>query len=335
MFIFLSTIKEGIETVNRNWYLLVIQFSSLLLSCLSFFIIVGVPILFAFVMLGIDLTEVFRYRDLFEAFRGTTGLLQKYFGMALVILISLFLYVFFIVALWVFVLSGTIGTLKRGILDQSYKLNLKSFFNEGKALFGPVFFFTSVIGLIFIVSVFILGFLGSAASAIIEFAKAQELALALFLGVFFTLLIISIGIFLVIIILSLTVYGMAYLSFHLSRNPFFTLKETIQYMYNHPSSIGFYALLLLGYIILGFLVILISSPFALIPVVGPFLVMPFQIFIYVIQVYVGLIVLSSAFHYYKNTGYAVTDSLSIGYSGTSQEGEIEQVPPQKDKEESL
>lgn len=335
MFIFLSTIKEGIATVNRNWYLLVIQFSSLLLSCLSFFVIIGVPILFAFVMLGIDLTEVFRYRDLFEAFRGTTGLLQKYFRMALVILISLFLYLSFITALWIFVLSGTIGTLKRGVLDQSYKLNLKSFFNEGKALFVPVFFFTSVIGLIFIVSAFILGFLGSVASAIIEFAKAQELALALFLGVFFSLLIISIGIFLIIIILSLTVYGMAYLSFNLSRNPFHTLKETIRYVYNHPSSIGFYALLLLGYVILGFLVILIGVPFALIPAIGPFLSMPFQIFTYVIQFYAGLIMLSATFHYYKNTGYAISDSLSTGHFDISREGEIEQVPSQKDKEETL
>jgi hypothetical protein len=333
--IFFSTIKDGIQTVHRNWYLLVIQFSSLVLSCLSFFVIVGIPVLFAFVMLGIDLTEVFRYRTFFEAFKGTTGLLYKYFGMAIVILISLFLYLFSIIALWIFVLSGTIGTLKRSIVDTSYKLNLRSFITEGKIFFVPVFFFISVIVLIFIVFVFILGFLGSAASTIIESAKAQELTLALFLGVFFSLIIISIGFFLIITILSLIVYGMAYLSFNLSRNPFVVLKETILYIYNHPSAMGFYTILLLGYIIVGFLVILISSPFAFIPVIGPFLSMPLQIFIYIFQVYTGLIILSSIFHYYKNTAYPITESLSIGHSDTSRKEEIEQASSQKKKEETL
>lgn len=332
---FISTIRDGIETVHKNWQLIFIQFSSLVLSCISFFIIVGIPVLFAFVMLGIDMTEVLRYKDFIEALRGATDLLHKYFGMAIVILISLFLYLFFIITLWIFVLSGTIGVLKKSILNADYKMNLKSFIKEGRYLFVPVFFFTNMVGLIFIITAFILGFLGGTASAVIESAKSQELALALFLGVFFSLVLISIGVLLIVLILSLTVYGMAYLSFNLSRNPFQTIREVIRYIYKHPSSVGFYSILLIGYIVTGFLVILISSPFALIPVVGPFLSIPFQIFTYAAQLYVGLIVLSSAFHYYKNTGYVVDDSLSTQNSGTFHEEGTLQSPLQRDKDENL
>lgn len=332
--IYISALKEGINTVHRNWQLLIIQFLSLLLSCISFFVIIGIPVVFAFVILGIDLTEVLRYKDIIEALRGTTGLLHKYFGIAIVILLSLFLYLFFILTLWIFVLSGTIGVLRKSILDADYKLNLRSFYLEGKSLFIPVFFFINVIGIIFIFCAFVLGFLGGAASNIIESAKSQELALSIFLGVFFSLLILSVGVLLIIFILSVTVYGMAYLSFNPSKNPFHTIKETIKYIYEHPSSLGFYALLLIGYVVVGFLVILITSPVVLIPVIGPFLSVPFQIFTYAVQVYAGLIILSAAFHYYKKTGFYVTDSRSSGDLDISPEEDTGQVFLRKDEEEN-
>lgn len=332
--IYLATLKEGINTVHKNWQLLVIQFLSLLLSCISFFVIVGIPVVFAFVILGIDLTEVLRYKDIIEALRGTTGLLHKYFGMAILILLSLFIYLFFILTLWIFVLSGTIGVIRKSILDVSYKFNMKSFYLEGRSLFVPVFFFTNIIGIIFILCAFLLGFLGGAASNIIESARGQELALSIFLSVFFSLLILSIGIILIVFILSVTVYGMAYLSFSLSKNPFHTIKETIKYIFEHPSSLGFYALLLLGYIAVGFLIVLITSPVVLIPVIGPFLSVPFQIFTYAVQVYIGLILLSSAFHYYKRTGFFLTDSYSREDLGISHEEGAGQVLPHKDEEKN-
>jgi hypothetical protein len=320
----LFVLKEGINTVHKNWQLLIIQFLSLFLSCISFFVIVGIPVVFAFVILGIDLTEVLRYKDIIEALRGTTGLFHKYFGMAIVILLSLFLYLFFVLTLWIFVLGGTIGVLRRSILDINYKLNFKSFYLEGKSFFIPVFFFTNIIGIIFIICAFILGFLGGAASNMIESAKGQEFALSIFLGIFFSLLILSVGVLLIIFILSVTVYGMAYLSFNPSKNPFHIIKETLKYIYEHPSSLGFYAILLVGYVVVGFLVILIASPVVLIPVVGPFLSVPFQIFTYAVQVYVGLIILSAAFHYYKRTGFCSTDFYSSGRSDIfPEEGKVQ------------
>lgn len=330
---YISTIKEGINTVHKNWQLILVQFASMILSCISFFTIVGIPIAIAFIMFGLDLTEILRLKDLASAFKGSAELLTKYFGMAIVVILSLLMYLAFIVVLWIFTLSGTIGILKNGILSTEHRFNLKAFFSEGRSFFFPVLFFSIIISIIFITLAFMLGLLGGGASTIIEMAKTQEATLALFLGVFFSLVILSAGVFLIIITLSITTYGIAYLTFNRSK-PLETLKETVRYLYSRPSSIGFYTLLLIGYMIVGFLVILIGSPFTLIPVIGPILSLPYQLFTYVIQGYVSLIMLSSIFHYYYKTGYSLPSPEPIEGSDTSPRTGDEQAPAPEETAES-
>jgi hypothetical protein len=330
---YISTIKEGIHTVHKNWQLIIVQFTSMLLSCISFFTIVGMPIAIAFIMFGLDLTEILRLKDLASAFKGSAELLSKYFAMAIVVILSLLIYLAFIVVLWVFTISGTIGVLKNSILNTGYRFNLRAFLAEGRGFFFPVFFFSAIIGLIFITLAFMLGLLGGGASTIIEMAKTREATLALFLGVFFSLVILSIGVFLIIVTLSITTYGIAHLAFHRSR-AWETIKETAKYIYSRPSSIGFYAVLLLGYMMVGFLVILIGSPFTLIPIIGPILSLPYQLITYVIQGYVSLIILSSIFRYYYKTGYSSLSPESIEGSDTSRMIEDEQAPAPEEKVEN-
>jgi hypothetical protein len=330
---YLSTIKEGIRTVHKNWQLILIQFASMLLSCIGFFTIVGMPIAIAFIMFGLDLTEILRLKDLVSALKGSAELLSKYFAMAIVVMLSLLLYLAFIIVLWIFTISGTIGVLKNNIIDAPYRFNLKAFFAEGRNFFFPVFFFSTIIGIAFITLAFMLGLLGGSTSTIIEMARSREATLALFLGVFFSLVILSVGVFLIILTLSITTYGIAHLAFHRSR-AWETIKETAKYIYSMPSSIGFYVVLLLGYMMVGFLVILIGSPFTLIPIIGPILSLPYQLITYVIQGYVSLVMLSSIFHYYYKTGYSLPSPESIEDSGTSRIIEEGQAPAPERTDES-
>lgn len=330
---YLSTIKEGIRTVHKNWQLILVQFASMLLSCISFFTIVGIPIAIAFIMFGLDLTEILRLKDMASAFKGSVELLTKYFAMAIVVILSLLIYLAFIIVLWIFTISGTIGVLKNGILNTGHRFNLKEFFSEAMNFFFPVFFFSTVIGIAFITLAFMLGLLGGGASTIIEMARNREATLAMFLGVFFSLVILSVGVFLIIVTLSITTYGIAHLAFHRSR-AWETIKKTAKYIYSTPSSIGFYVVLLLGYMMVGFLVILIGSPFTLIPIIGHILSLPYQLITYVIQGYVSLIMLSSIFHYYYKTGYSLPFPASIQDSDTSERIEDEQAPAHRETDES-
>ncbi len=322
---YIAVIKEGVHTVHKNWQLVIIQFSSMLLSCISFFLIVGIPIAVAFIMFGLDLTEILRFTDVVSAFKGSAEFLGKYFGMALVVILSLIVYIAFIVLLWIFTISGTIGILSKSMLNEDHRFAVKSFFAEGRRLFFSVFLFSSLVSIIFVTLAFILGILGGTASAVIEMAKTQEATLALFLGVFFSLVLISAGVFLITVTLSITVYGIANVAFN-GTKPFNALKETVKYLYSTPSAVGFYVVLLIGYMIAGFIVVLIGTPFSLIPIIGPILSLPYQIITYAVQGYVSLVMLSSVFHFYYKTRHVSTTPQSSLASDASPKIESEQAP---------
>lgn len=314
---YISVIKDGIATVHKNWQLIFIQLVAMIISCISFFVIVGIPIAFAFIMLGLDLTDIMKLQDVSSAIRESFGLLNKYFGIAVFVILSLFLYIMLVISLLFFTLSGTIGIIAESIKDKSFRFTSRAFFSEGKRWFLSLSGFFMIMGVIFVFLAFILGIFGGGASLIIEKAKTQELTLALFLGVFFSLVLISLGLFLIIINISLGVYGLAYMAFNRAR-PVDALKGGIRYLYSNPSSIGFYALALITYMFLIFLVALIGYPFSLIPLIGPFFSIPYQLATYIVQAYLGLIMLSSVFHYYYRTSYSLSLQGSIEGSDTSQ-----------------
>ncbi len=331
---FISTIKNGINIVHKNYQLIFVHLISMILSCLSFFVIVGIPVAVLFIMLGIDLTEIMRLKDIAEIPQDIAGLLGKYFGAALIIILSLILYIIFVIALWIFTFSGTMGILTAAIPSahtaesgspESLRLSggpavrrftLNLFFREGKRLFLPLFFFSVVAGSVFVIIMFLMGIIRGATGAVVETVKFYDATLAVFLSIFFTLTTLSAGIFLILVTLSVTAYGFAYLSFNRS-GPFHTLRETVRYLHKTPSSISFYALLIAGYLMVGFIVVLVGSPLALIPAVGFFLSLPYQLLSYIIQGYANLIMLASVFQFYYNTGYFSSLPLSTGDSDIS------------------
>lgn len=313
---YLSIIKVGIHAVNRNWQLVLIQLLFMILSFMSFFFIVGLPIAIAFILFGLDLTEILRLKDVLSALKGSTELLQRYFGVAVLVLLSLLFYIAFIVVLSIFTFAGTTGLLTKSIREEDLRFSLTSFFGEGRRLFLPLLLFSFVIGAIFITVALILGVIGSTASAIIETARAYEATLALFLGVFFSLILLSLGLFLILLTLSVAVYGLAFLAFNTPK-PFDALRGTIRYLISRPSSVWFYGLLLFGYMVTGFVVILIGSPLTFIPGIGSLLSLPYQLVSYVIQGYISLVMLSATFYYYFTTGYSPSVPESTVGSGTS------------------
>lgn len=299
---YIGVIKDGVSIVNHCWQLVIIHLLSAIVSFISFFLIVGIPISIAFVMFGIDLTEILRLKDMMDVLRSSLGLLKKYFAMALVILTSLLIYFTLIFALWLFTIAGSAGTLGKIINSEISKYSSRVFFGEGKRLFFHVFGFSAIIGTILMILAFLLGMLGGGISSIIEIAKSQEAVLALFLGIFFSAIIFITGLFLILIILSLTVYGVANIVFN-RISPLSAFRETVIYLYNNPSSIGFYGILLIGSIMMIFLVLLLGTPIIMIPFFGPILSPLYQIASTLIQGYINLIMLASAFVYYYKTGY--------------------------------
>src|SRR4030042_2687099 len=112
----------------------------------------------------------------------------------------------------IYVFGGSIGVIGRSLRDRYLKFSMHTFFDEAKRLFLRLLGFTCIIGIIVIAVAFVLGVLGGGVATLVSFAQSQDSTLALFLGTFFSLILIIISIIIILGILSVTLYGIASIS---------------------------------------------------------------------------------------------------------------------------
>ena len=308
---FVEAIKEGFRLVNRNWQLVLIQIGMVFISAIGAFIIVGLPLAIAFIIFGIDLTGLTDVRDLMATLRGPSEILSRYLGLVLIILTSILLYVLLVALLGIYIFGGSIGIIGRSLSERSMKFQMSTFFGEAKRLFLRLLGFTSVIGVISIVAFFSLGILGGGIAALVSFAQTQDSTLALFFGTFFSLILFVIALFVILGILSVALYGMAALFFK-DTGPARSVGEATHYLVRNPNAFWLYAVLFLGYLVAFFVLILLSYPFTLIPVIGTILSFPYQLISYTIQTYFGLMIIAAIFAYYYSTEFPGGSSVQTG-----------------------
>jgi hypothetical protein len=297
-----EAIKDGFRLINSNWQLVLIQISMLFISAIGAFIIVGLPLAIAFIIFGIDLTGLTDVRDVLGMLRGPSDILSRYLGLALIILTSILLYVLLVALLGIYVFGGSIGIIGRSLRERALKFHMGTFFGEAKRLFLRLLGFTSVIGVISIIAFFFLGVLGGGIAALVSFAQTQDSTLALFFGTFFSLILFVIALFVILGILSVALYGMASLFFK-DTGPAKSVGEATRYLIRNPNAFWLYAILFLGYLVAFFLLILLSYPFTLIPVIGTILSFPYQLISYTFQTYLGLMIIAAIFAYYYSTEF--------------------------------
>ena len=298
---YISILKEGAAVAGKNWQLIFVQFLFMALSFLSLLVIVGIPLAIAFVIFGLDLTEILRQRDLIGVFQIAVAMFRKSLPIVLFVILGFVLYVASIIAMWIFAFAGTIGSVARTILN-GQKFSARFFWTEAKRLFFPVFIFTNVAGFGFAILAMVMGIMSESARQIISVAETQEATLAVFLSIFFFLVLVSVGLFLVFITLEITFYGCGYLVFNRPR-PFRAFRQIMDYLYRNPVAHLLMGILVFGYLAVGSVVVTITSLLALIPTVGPALAMPFQFLSQAAHGYVSLIILASIFLLYYRTGY--------------------------------
>ncbi|HDH02278.1 MAG TPA: hypothetical protein ENH17_04010 [Nitrospirae bacterium] len=160
--------------------------------------------------------------------------------------------------------------------------------------------FISIMGLFATGIILFYGASGALVAVAITYAKSQSLSLSMFLGVFFALIGVIAGFFIFFGLLSLTVYGLAAISLKGSR-PVAAVKETINYLLKNPSAFYLYAIMASFYIIFSLILALAGLPLKAVPFIGLILSLPYQLLIYALQGYAGLLILAAAFVYYYQT----------------------------------
>ncbi len=318
-----ETIKNGFRIINSRWQLILVQAAMMLLNCVGFFIIVGIPLGIAFIIFGLDLTGLAEMKDIMAMIKNPAELVSKYFGLILIVIACFLFYVTLVTTAGLYVFSGSIGIIGRGILDPGSKFSSKSFFAEARRLFFPLMWYSLLVGLVFLGITFALGLFGGGIAAIVSAARSQDSTLALFLGIFFSLVLVLMGLSFLLGALAVTVYGIAVLYFK-GGGATASFRAAFRFLWNRQQAFWLYVVLLAGYVLLSFFIMLIVYPFNLIPIIGTIISFPFQILSYIAQSYLGLIILAIIFNYYYEAeirqarteeipgGTAVSDSTTPG-----------------------
>ena len=341
-----DAVKSGFRLINSRWQLVVLQVGMMIANCIGFFVIVGIPLGIAFVIFGLDLTGLAETRDIMGLLRHPSELISKYMGLVLLVLASFLLFVLVVSTVGLFVFAGSIGTIGRSVSDPTQKFSVKLFIAEAKRMFFRLMWFSLFMGLVFITIAFLLGLLGGGVAAIVQSARSQDSTLALFLGIFFSLVLALLAISLILGALAVTVYGIAILFFK-AGGAIRSFREAVTFLWNRQSAFWLYALLFFAYIIASFVLMLFSYPFNLIPFIGTIIAFPLQLISYAAQSYLGLVIIAAIFIYYyesaigktepqgERTEQAVsvnaTDESSSGHEEISAPGvpEREETPPVK------
>ncbi len=292
-----EAIKNGFRIVNKNWQLVLVQVGALLASFAGFLVLVGVPLAIAFIIFGLDLTELSRLEDALRTFREPTEILSRYFTLAVFVLASLLLYLLVVLSVGIFVFGGSIGVISRFLEGTTEKFSMRTFNSEGRRLFLPLTGFTTLVGLMFVLVAFVLGLFGGAIAALVSAAKEQEATLALFLGIFFSLILFVVGLVLILVTLSITVYGAAVMSLK-GEGPVKSVKEATRYLFKHADALFFYCVVFVCYMIVIFAIALPGYPLGHIPFIGPLIAFVYQFASYAVQSYLGLVTLAAVIWYY-------------------------------------
>ena len=294
---FAEAIKEGFHIIHKRLQLVGVQAALMVVNCIGFFVVVGIPLGIAFVIFGLDLTGLTHARDIFSVFSSPSEFISKYLWLVLMVVTCMLFYLVIVTSLGLFVFGGSAGIIGRSILEPALPFSAKRFLAEAKELFFPLMWYSLFMSLVFLGIAFMLGLFGGGIAAIVSAAKGQDSTLALFLGIFFSLVLALVAVSILLGGLAVTVNGIAVLFFK-REGAWRAFREACIFLLNNQNAFWLYALLFLGYIVGSFFTMLISYPFHLIPIIGTIISFPLQLISYIVQGYLGLVVLAVVFTYY-------------------------------------
>ncbi|MDA8432376.1 MAG: hypothetical protein M0Z60_05355, partial [Nitrospiraceae bacterium] len=110
--------------------------------------------------------------------------------------------------------------------------------------------------------------------------------------------------------------------------------------WDHQNAFWLYVMLLIAYVIVSFFVMLVVYPFNLIPIIGTIISIPFQLLSYVVQGYLGLVIIAIVLTYYyeleiKKTAPAAIEPPPEEATAGSSSGPEDTSPPQAPVQETV
>jgi hypothetical protein len=296
-------IKEGFNLANNNLQLVLIRIVQSVINVTAIFVFIGMPVLVAVAYLGFDLAHA---RDTLPyLIEDPFGILSKYIGLIFFAGLSFFVYLVFIFALFLYVLSGTLGTLKNSAVNVQFRFSLLSFFKEANRNFFRIFrlglllFFT--FPMIFI-SLVVTGGIAAGAGWIVA---GTDSALEVFFSSFVSLSVMILIMMIFLVYFVFAVYSVT-ASFIDGGGVMDSIRRSYYFLKQKPAAFLFCAVLIIGFIALNLVFFLLRIPFTIDSVMAPIVNILFSLMNAVFHAYLAIVVWSSLIIYYvKGTNYPV------------------------------
>lgn len=321
-----ASINEGLKTVHRNYQILFLHFSFLFLSFFGLFFVLSIPLGILFVVFGIDLTDILK-GSFIEILFSSIKLFKKFLIFALILSLTLLIYIFLVIGTWVYLFSGTLGVMF-DFLSRGEIFRFSNFHSHGKKHFWKVFIFTPVSIILLVLTSLILGLLSDLSAYFVKFIKPLGHSISVFFSVFLYLSIMIIGLSLFISWITLSLFG--YFSMVTKdMRVMQAFREAKGIIFSKPNTLVRALLLFVIYLLTGGFILSLSSLFALIPSLGAFLVAIYHIVTQFAHVYITMVLIASFFSYYLKLTEVSQEATPR--SDTSKEvSEQDQPPPQEE-----
>jgi len=238
-------IREGFKLANKNVQLVIISAIVSVINLISFFIILGLPVIAALLYLGFDLAHA---RDMLPSIlRDPSELVTNYLGVIFLIVTSFVLYLAFTTVLSVYALGGTIGVLKDSAVNIHYNFTLASFFREAKNNLSRLLGLISLV-MLGVIGMFVLFMItGGLVAGVINAVTKSKSMLEMFFSSFalLSIIVFTIGLFFAGLVFG--VYSVVLLVTD-GKGVMDSLGRTYQFLRQTPEALLFYFILIVGFV---------------------------------------------------------------------------------------
>jgi hypothetical protein len=290
-------IREGFNLANKNVQLVFISTAVSIINLISFFIILGLPVIAVLVYLGFDLAQA---GDMLPSIlKNPSELVKNYLGVIFLMVTSFVLYLAFTSVLYVYALGGTLGVLKDSAVNIRYKFSMSSFFEEAKINLSRLLGLISLV-MLGVIALFILFMItGGIAAGVINAVTKSRSMLEMFFSSFALLSIIVFSIVVVFAGLVFGVYSLVVLVTD-GKGVVDSMGRTYNFLKQTPEALLFYLILIVGFIAANAVFYGIQIAVSVIPLFVPLVYIINTVF----QSYLAIAVWSLLIVYYvKKSNY--------------------------------
>lgn len=291
----LECIKEGFALTNKNLQIVLIRIVAAVVNLFSLFIFLGVPVIAAFVYLGLDIAGA---GDLLPPLiENPFEFVSRYLGLVILIAAAFICYLIFSSILNLYVLSGCLGVLRSAAVNLSYKFSLSSFLNEANQNFFRLLKVLSLVLIIIGTILFAFLIIAGAVTSAVQSLSGTGTTIDVFIRSFVVVSAVILGAMVLLAAIVYSVYSLV-ASVVEGGGAVYSMKRTAVLLKDKPGALLYCIVVLAAAVMCNTVFLALKFPLGMLPFLGTaigIIVVPLGI---AVQSYIAIAVWASLTAYY-------------------------------------